>query len=119
MNKHFEMGPFVDGDDRSRIFYDGKEIIPQEAAEICRRHLKDIIIQKIADAMRDSAGKVSAPAGFDIWVIEYFKQPACGDVLYDAPIEFTKNNPKEAIEWYEANISIIPEDEKELLLKEI
>ena len=79
--------------------------------------LSNHIVQKIADAMRTSAGKVSAPTGFEKWATEYFKQPACGEVLYDAPTEFTKSNPKEAIEWYEANVGAIPNDEKEVLLK--
>jgi len=119
MNKHFETGPFVEGDSKSRIFYDGKEVTPQEAAEICRRRLKDIVIQKIADAIRDNAGKLPAPTRFDVWATEYFKQPACGEVIYNAPVEFTRSNPKEAIEWYETNVSLMLEDEKDILLKKI
>ncbi len=40
--KHFETGPFIPGDNVSRIFYDGEEITPDKAAEICQEILKRI-----------------------------------------------------------------------------
>lgn len=45
---------------------------------------RDQVVEKIADAVRANAGKVSTPTGFYIWTTEYFKQPACGEILYEA-----------------------------------
>lgn len=75
------------------------------------------VAEKIAEAARESHGKgLPAPAGYQVWAEKYFKQPACGEMIFEAPIHFNLENPQAAIGWYETHIGQLPEEEKELLL---
>jgi hypothetical protein len=87
-------------------------------AEIHRRHEREIQC-RIKEAERETLISFMAeqmkymishgtpkPEGIDAWMEEFFKnQPACGEVIYEAPAEWVRTHPNEALAWYSKYIT--------------
>lgn len=67
---------------------------------------RNAIIGIMAEQMMHLIRKgVPKPVSIDEWMAEFFRnQPACGEVIHEAPAEWIRTNPDEALAWYSKHV---------------
>lgn len=87
----------------------------QEQNEYLARYMgrldgrQEMLVWIIAETIDVHANHESGlPDGIREWRKEYFKQPACGEIICDATCEWVRQHPKEAVAWYCEFVSELP-----------
>lgn len=79
---------------------------------------REVVVTLIAEHMRllVRRGGMPKPVGMEAWVQEFLsKGPPSGQMVYEAPREWIRTHPEEALRWYNTYAVPLPPSMRRLL----